>query len=361
MAAAIALCQPAAIEQRPAVLKLLQDADATVRLKTALALVGVKEKDAVPVLIDLLAQLPSDRAGLAEDVLYELAGDRAPQVPFGSDAAGRKRYREAWAAWWRDNKDKVDLAKLDGVSRGQLVVVVWDKTGATGKVVGMGADGKPRWEIGGLQSPRDAQLLPNDQVLISEYTSKRVTVRNLKGDVLWEKKLAANQLLVHACRLDNGNIFIVCRNALLEVNKDGKEVLNITRPANDNIYAAQKLKDGKIAVINLKGVYTLLDKDGKDLKSFAVGRGTAASGFDVQPDGKVLVPLYQENKVVEYDADGKQTWQVGVQAPYGAARLPNGNVLVCCPTTQKIIEFDRAGKVVRQYELDGRPYRARRR
>src|SRR5262249_4304616 len=70
-------------------------------------------KQAVPVLIDLLAVLPQTQAWQAEDVLCRVAGERAPPVPLGAGAAGRKQSRDAWAGWWRVHGDRIKLAKLD--------------------------------------------------------------------------------------------------------------------------------------------------------------------------------------------------------------------------------------------------------
>ncbi|MGH7173303.1 MAG: HEAT repeat domain-containing protein, partial [Gemmataceae bacterium] len=55
--------------------KLLADDSAEVRLRVALALARAKDRDGVPVLIDLLTVLPLDRMSQAEDALHQLAGD----------------------------------------------------------------------------------------------------------------------------------------------------------------------------------------------------------------------------------------------------------------------------------------------
>jgi hypothetical protein len=360
--AAAALCQAGAEDQRPAIRKLLGDPEPAVRLRVALALATVKEKEAIPVLINLLTEAPLEKARRVEDYLFRVAGDEAPKVSLGRDDAARKKCREAWAAWWKDHGAKIDVARLtNAVSRlGYTLVVHREKTGTAGRVVELDANGKVRWEIAGLQSPIDAQLLPGDRVLICEYTPKRITERNLKGEVLWEKKLATTQYLVTAQRLPNGNTFIACRNQIMELDEKGKEIISIKRAASD-VYAAQKLRNGQIALITLQGVYTRLDATGKELQSFQVGRIAIYSGIDVLPSGGVIVPLTAENKVAEYDADGKRVWEVAVQSPMSAVRLPNGNILIASAVGQRIVEVDRTGKEVWEHRLDGRPYRAQRR
>ncbi len=58
-----ALAQGGGVEGRAAVRKLLTDDAPLVRLRVALALALAKEKDSVPVLIELLAVLPAEQVG----------------------------------------------------------------------------------------------------------------------------------------------------------------------------------------------------------------------------------------------------------------------------------------------------------
>jgi hypothetical protein len=44
--------------------------------------------------------------------------------------------------------------------------------------------------------------------------------------------------------------------------------------------------------------------------------------------GTFLAAHHDQNKVVEYDADGKEIWSVAVPNPWDAVRLANGNTLV---------------------------------
>jgi hypothetical protein len=96
----------------PALRKLLKDADPAVRLCVAVALVHAREKDAVPVLIDLAAHLPAEKAWQADDILQRLAGDKAPRTGPTTDAAQRRKYREAWNLWWKEHAATVDLRQL---------------------------------------------------------------------------------------------------------------------------------------------------------------------------------------------------------------------------------------------------------
>ena len=80
---------------------LLQDSKPSVRLKAALALSKEHDSEAIPVLIDLLADMaPAERKPI-EEILEELAGAWAPKIGLaGDDDISRRIRRDIWAGWW---------------------------------------------------------------------------------------------------------------------------------------------------------------------------------------------------------------------------------------------------------------------
>jgi HEAT repeat protein len=99
-------------QDRPLVHKLLRDANSEVRLGVALALLEVKDREAVPALIEALADFSPDESRPAQEVLALLAGDKAPAFPAGADADARQKSRDAWRAWWQTSGAAVDLERL---------------------------------------------------------------------------------------------------------------------------------------------------------------------------------------------------------------------------------------------------------
>ena len=192
--------------------------------------------------------------------------------------------------------------------------------------------------------------------MIAEYANRRVTERNLKGEILWEK--SAN-LPVGCQRLANGNTFITCRNQLFEVDNKGAEVFSINRPAGD-VYAGYKERNGQIVCLTNSGQCLRMDATGKELKSFATG-AIALGGIDVLPNGNVLVANHTANRVVEYNSEGKSIWEAITMSPTSVTRLSSGNTLVVSQVGQTVLELDRTGKVVWQFQPDNRPWKARRR
>jgi outer membrane protein assembly factor BamB len=335
---------------------MLKDADPVVRFRVAMALAGMRDKEAVPTLIDSLADLPIEQASLSESYLRQTAGEASPKETLGADAESRRKCKEAWLGWWKANGAKVELARANSSKRmlGYTLIVMANNM----RIAEIGLDGKERWHIDGIQNPWDAQVLSGDRVLVAEFQAGRVTERNFKGDVLWEKSA---QNPIGCQRLMNGNTFIVCRNQLVEVTKDGKDVFTHNRP-DYGIMGAHKLRNGKIIMLTNNGMAVRMDANGKEEKSFSVGHLMWGGGGDVLPNGHILMPQWNGNKVVEYDQDGKVVWEASFQWPSSASRLPNGNTLVASQNSNKIVELNRAGKVVWEHQCNnGQPFRVRRR
>jgi HEAT repeat protein len=357
--AAVALARGGPAEQRAPVRKLLADDELSVRLPVAQALIPTGDKEAVGTVIDLLLKLPADQIWQAESLLCGLAEDKSPPSMNGTDDKARKKTRDEWTEWWRLNKEKVDLAKLDQPDRllGFTLVAQLSR-GRNGTVMELGRDGKPRWQIDGLNYPMDARMIASDRVLIAEYSGGQVTERNTKGEILWSKRI---QFPMACQRLTNGNTFIVTRNQLVEVDRSGKEVLTHARNAND-IMAGQKLRNGHMLFVTNAGALVRLDSTGKEIKTINVQPPQIyGSNLEVLPNGRILAPQYANNRVIEYDADGKVVWEATAQQPTSVQRLPNGHTLVSSLYSQLMVELDRQGKEISQTRLDGRVTRVRRR
>jgi len=104
--AARVLCQIGGEAERAAVRSLLKDPKPSVRMQVALSLLRLHEVEAMPVLIDLFAELPLAGCKQVEEYLHELAGEWAVKAPQGSDAMSGRLRRELWSAWWRSLDDK---------------------------------------------------------------------------------------------------------------------------------------------------------------------------------------------------------------------------------------------------------------
>jgi HEAT repeat protein len=119
-AAAEALVRAGGLRHRRLVEHLLADPLAQVRLQVALALAEAKDKSAIPVLIELLPDLPADRAQLAEELLARLAGDDGPSLTLpnvptapsaqrdpGETPPSPRQVRAVWRQWWQKHQANV--------------------------------------------------------------------------------------------------------------------------------------------------------------------------------------------------------------------------------------------------------------
>jgi len=363
-AAAAALARAHPPDVMASVRKLLKDPDAQVRLRVALALAAHGEKDAMPVLIRVIDEVPLERNGLVLGLLDHLAADSPPPEMPVADQTARQKYRQAWETWWKEHQDKIEPARLEKASHslGCTLIVLADlKTIAL-----LDRANNVRWKIDNVVYPLDVQLLRGEErVLVAEHHANRVSERNLKGEIVW-KKMVEEPLA--AQRLANGNTFIASPTQLLEVDKTGKEVFAYSRPDGGNFMRAVKLGDGDIACIVQIGAalsrYVRLTPSGKgfkEVKSWGVQVRTSGGRLDVLPNGHVLVPEMANNRVVEYDADGRSVWQAAVDEPIAAIRLPNGNTLITLMRENRAVELNRDGKEIWQFKADTRVTRALRR
>jgi hypothetical protein len=362
-AAAEALVRAKAKGQRAAVEKLLKDPEPSVRFRAAMALTtAAGDRKAVPELIDLLVPLPQALAWQAEDVLYRLAeGKSPPAVSLGTEPPARKECRDAWAKWWKQHGEKTDLAKLREAPRllGHTIVVLLD----VGKVFELDSENNVVWKLDGIIFPLDVQYLSKDRVLVAEYQAARVAERDVKtGEVKWQRPVGSPLV---AQRLDNGNTFVVTETRLVEFNPKGDEVFTHSFPNGQKIMKGIKLPNGEMVCLTDAPRVVRLDGKGKELRqgTFPVTLGTKLFGgrLHALPNGRVLVPHNAENKVVEYDLNGKAVWQVDIDGPVAATRLPNGNTLVTTLNQNRAVELDRNGVEVWQYRTNTKLTRAVRR
>jgi HEAT repeat protein len=347
-AAASALAR-AGGDHRDALKKLLKDEDATVRRDAALTLACRREPDAIPVLINLLTVLPAREAEPLLDLLQRLAGAKAPDVTLTADEAGRRKCRDAWSAWWKTHSGRVQLVRTVRMHSAEpmrhLLVLLSD----AGQVRDLNASHSIRWQMDGLKGSVDVQWLPGDRVLVTERTEHRVSERNLKNEILWRQIVLEP---IGAQRLANGNTFIATRNTLVETSHDGQTVFHYQHRVPE-ISAACKVPSGEVVFTTVGGKCVRLDNSGKEIGSFSMGTTAAACTVQVLSDGHVVVPHFAQNKVIEYDSNGRIVWEIEAPLPASAQRLPNGNTLIAAGRPFRVLEVDRAGKVVSSYAANG--------
>ncbi|MBX9678798.1 MAG: PQQ-binding-like beta-propeller repeat protein [Gemmataceae bacterium] len=349
---------------------LLKDAEALVRLRTGLAFVELREKEALPVLIETLKHLNPEQLWPVEEILVRLAGDAVPSISLGNNEVSRKAAFDAWNEWFGKHQTKIDLATLDKVDamlnytlviqQNVIRIVNGQRVPAIGEVYELDGAKNKRWSFSVPTYPVAAEVVGPDRVLIAEYQGGKISERDTKGNVIWEKAVGGNPIGVQ--RLPNGHTFVVTQNKLMEFDGARNEVFSHQRP-NHDVFRARKLRNGEFVFVTNSGQFVRMDAKGQRvIKTFNVSPIPVLFGnLDVLPNGGVVVPDFQQNRVVEYDADGKQVSSFNVQSPNSVMRLPNGNTLVASQNTRKVSEFDRTGREVWTINTEGMVFSARRR
>jgi HEAT repeat protein len=363
LAAAELICRAPGSDFLLPVRKLLADPDVHVRFGVAFALAERHEKEALPVLINLLKELPIEDAAQVEEYLIAVAGTHAPDVKLLPDHADRAPCLAAWKAWWQENGGTLDLVKQEMASQGTghlLIVEQFDAGRQGSRVLDVDASGRIAWQIEGLQLPTDAQPVGNDRVLVVEQNGMRISERDFKGAILWQRQLPNMQPI--ACQaLANGNVFIVCRNRLVELERNGREVFAYNRPSHD-IQAARRFRDGQVGLITNAGLYIRLDGMGQEMKSFHVSQQPANYGvYAILPRDRVMVTQFAGSlKLVEVSGEGKTIREMPVpEVPAALIPMPKGHLLATFTGSQRVVELDRNGNTVWEFKNEAiRPLRA---
>jgi hypothetical protein len=344
-------------EGRAKVRKLLEDENAGVRRRVALALLEARDREAVPALVALTGCDSSEDSEAAEDALAGLAGDKAPEPVPPSDLKAREKTRAAWEKWWKEAGPKVDLAKADlnaGV-RGMSVLGVMDiRTGMT-KLIVADARGEKKFTVDpGVRNPTYASACRRDRVLVADVNGGRVVEMDRTGKGHWEMRVTQP---LYVSRLRDGRVFIASRRELLVLDRARNVSKRVTRAAPD-VASAHIFDDGTFGVLTTNGRVLRLDADGKEKASHNVGRFFSVFGLKAHfaADGGFVVPDYSGSMVRSYDRDGKIRWETRVTRPSSVTALPGGGYLVTQRLSNSTTELDKDGKMVRTKAVpEGRP------
>src|SRR5262249_55908809 len=131
-----------------------------------------------------LLEPPGELGFRTEEILVRLAGEQTPSGSWGEDLTGRQKRREAWSKWWTEHGPRVDLAKLAQIPAFLGLTLVPEMH--ANKVWEYDREGKVLWQLGNLQCPIDAQVLPGGRVLVAELSGNCVTERDRNNKVLWQ-------------------------------------------------------------------------------------------------------------------------------------------------------------------------------
>jgi HEAT repeat protein len=362
-------------EHWPTLRKLLKDPESSVRLRVAVALAVARDKEAVPALIELAAELPKGEAWQAEALLNRLAGAKTPQIAAGDDAASRKQFRDAWSAWWNQQNGKVDLALLKSGQSTQGLTLVVERVLAAKKGgkggggpggggpgggfggggfdgAGFGGDGFGGFQPGGQAGKKGgkgaapAKAAAKGGAVVPAGTD-RVAEVDRNGNPIWQ----IDNLLfpMDATLLPGNKVLIVEYSGGRVTERDLKgNILWQVNPLQGNPVNAQRLPSGATFVATIQGTLLEVDKAGAVLFSRVLPEQLVA-GYKT-PAGQIIC-ITQQGICIRLDAAGKEikrftVSQQGFAAVGNIDVTPKGNILVV--ELNAVKEYNPDGKVVWQ-------------
>ncbi|CAN5286889.1 hypothetical protein BH11PLA2_BH11PLA2_10450 [soil metagenome] len=331
-------------------LKDEKDDDAKFRVAFVLGTTG-KNVDAIKALVETLPSLPRGRIWQVEDILLQLAGDKAPKLKLGPDKVALEKARDEWVKWLAANRKPEDYAKFDYKPRtnGRIQILTMDQNWGGGRISELGPDLKQRWRMSGINTPADFQMLPNGNMEVMEHNYSRITERDLRGNIKNNRNLPGGPPM-SVQKLDNGNMLIAYRQSVVEYDKDLKALNTWTRNNGDVLYAS-KLGNGPVVVlVQNPGSLIRLDDKFKELPNPTklAGQPYYQAKMELLPGDRALVT--EQDKIAEYSLkDGKQLWKYAASNPTCVQRLASGNTLVVDMGNRTIKEVTEDGTAVWTY------------
>jgi hypothetical protein len=203
----------------------------------------------------------------------------------------------------------------------------WDHRGNRDQTIFIVRDGKVTWTY---------------SIPINDTNGAKVTLQEL-GD---------------ATMLANGNIVFCRKVGASEITPDKKIIWNLDAPTGTEIHSIQPIgldrvivtQNGNPAKLMLINIVT-----GKTEKELTLPVAHPEKSPHLQfrrvhltKDGTFLAAHLLDNKVVEYDANGKEIWSYPTRGPWSATRLKNGNTLMTSYHST-VLEVNIKGEIVWQF------------
>jgi PQQ-like domain len=180
---------------------------------------------------------------------------------------------------------------------------------------------------------------------IRNPAQKMFIVRDGKVTWSYEISMYANdadktlQEFSDATMLSNGNIVFARKTGAGELTPDKKLIWNYEAPKGCEVHVCKPIGLGRAMIVQNGHPAKLMIINivtGKTEKEFELPVSsdpkspvhTQFRRAQMTKAGTFLVAHHDQEKVVEYDATGKEIWSVAAHIPWDAVRLHNGNTLI---------------------------------
>ena len=328
-------------EMAPELVRLANtDDQVAVRLIASRELAKQSDRRSLPMLIALLEEEDLKVRVAAAKVLQSVTGEK---ILFygGAKPEDRKKAIGQWKEWLAKNGDTVKL--LDYKTNSVVYVDRLVMSNYTAKIVTIrDLEGKVLRTISGLNSPYGVSATPDGHIIIAEYSGKTIVEYDENDKVI--KTFTVSGMPISVERLENGNTLVAIsdRNKVVELDSEGKNVWEFTWTGR--IQVASRTSEGTTLISDYTAGKVLeIDSAKKIIRELAVKQ---PQGARLLENGNLLV-CQGDGTVNEYDTDGKAVWTIkGLSRPIRAQKMTDGNIVVM--DQQGIKFFDESGQKLRE-------------
>jgi hypothetical protein len=157
--------------------------------------------------------------------------------------------------------------------------------------------------------------------------------------------------------LSNGNVIFSRMSGAAMVSPDKKILWDYPAPPGTEIHSCQSIgKDRVLIMRNGNPAQAMIINTARGNIEKEIPIPTTVTGTHGQfrhirmtKTGTLLVPHLGENKVVEYDLDGKVLWSVPAKSPWQAVRLKSGNTLIAGDWSRYAREVNPTGETIWEF------------
>lgn len=191
------------------------------------------------------------------------------------------------------------------------------------------------------------------------------------GKVVWQYSIPLRtatggiQEFDDATLLSNGNIVYACMSGAGIITPEKNIIWQYICPEGTETHSCQPIgKDSVLMVLNGKIGKVLIFNTATNtlLKEIIIPTASTSSHGQFRhvrmtKNKTIMVGLFAEKKVVEFDLDGKEVWSVDAPSAWSAIRLHNGNTLISGDGQSYTREVNMKGETVWQLTQADVPFK----
>jgi len=322
---------------------LLSDANESVRLAAAQALVNYRPHEVLAVVATLLESEDQAVRGSAATLLRTLTGQQFGFTSFDAEAH-RAESVKSWKQWIANHADaaplRIPMAPLAQRKERALVC-----TFNPFRVKEVGLHGENLFDSDIADSACGAVRLPSGRKVFADWGSKSLIFLDASGRREYAVDLPGTPNGLDL--LDNGNLLVPLfhEKSLVEISPSGQTVWQIElegRPTD-----ARRLENGgTLVALNSNDRIIEINREGEIVWSIDDVRSPESARR--LKNGNTLVAM--RLGVKEYNPAGEEVWSLeDLSSPYDAVLLDNGNLLI--GHAGGLREVNREGQLIREFPL----------